>query len=216
MSKTKSVSRWRSRIVGYSEEPPDQLLAHPLNWRVHGDFQKEALTGVLDEVGVVQNVVVNKTTQHVIDGHLRISLALQQGQPTVPVTWIEVSEEEEHLLLASLDPISALAVADPDQFTEVLSQFSTGDAALQQMLDEMALDGEMRSLITGAGSEGARELGDRRKQVKVVLYVDQLAIFEDAILAVGNPNRGEALVEICQEYLNNAERQFDIQAEGRA
>ena len=45
-------STWRNRIVGYSEEEPDQLLANPSNWRIHPAAQAEALKGVLAEVGI--------------------------------------------------------------------------------------------------------------------------------------------------------------------
>jgi hypothetical protein len=34
-------------------------------------------------------VTVNQTTGHVVDGHLRIELALARNEPTVPVTYVE-------------------------------------------------------------------------------------------------------------------------------
>ena len=39
---------WTNRIVGSGEEAPDQLLAHPSNWRTHPKAQREALREVLD------------------------------------------------------------------------------------------------------------------------------------------------------------------------
>lgn len=131
---------WRNRIVGYSEEPPDQLLANPSNWRVHSERQQEAMAGALAEVGVVQNVVVNRTTGHVVDGHLRIALALRNGQPTVPVTWIEVSEAEERLILATFDPIGALAEMDAEALDALLQEVEADDDALRGLLDELADD----------------------------------------------------------------------------
>ena len=59
---------WRSRITGHGEEAPDQLLARPSNWRIHGKAQQAALAGVLDQVGWVQNVLVNQRNEHVVDG----------------------------------------------------------------------------------------------------------------------------------------------------
>jgi hypothetical protein len=53
---------WRSRITGSGTEAPDQLLANPANYRLHPKAQQEALAGVLDQVGWVQNVLVNKRT----------------------------------------------------------------------------------------------------------------------------------------------------------
>jgi DNA modification methylase len=134
------TTTWANRITRYGEEAPDQLLAHPLNFRTHPKHQQDALSGVLTDVGVVQNIIVNERTGHVVDGHLRISLAMRQNQPTVPVTYVDLSESEEALVLATLDPISALAGADRDKLDELLRDVSTGDAAVMQMLSDLAED----------------------------------------------------------------------------
>jgi hypothetical protein len=123
-------SPWRNRIVGYSEEEPDQLLANPSNWRIHPAAQQNALSGVLKEVGLVQNVVANRTTGHLVDGHLRVMLAMRENQPVVPVTWVELSEEEEHLILAALDPLAAMATADAGALDALLSSVQSGEAAV--------------------------------------------------------------------------------------
>jgi hypothetical protein len=47
----------RNRITGSGEEAPDQLLAHPANWRIwriRPKAQQDALAGALDQVGWVQ------------------------------------------------------------------------------------------------------------------------------------------------------------------
>ena len=131
-------STWRNRIVGYSEEEPDQLLANPSNWRIHPAAQQNALSGVLKEIGLVQNVVANRTTGHLVDGHLRVMLAMRENQPVVPVTWVELSEEEEHLILASLDPLAAMATADAGALDALLSSVQSGEAAVQAMLAQVA------------------------------------------------------------------------------
>lgn len=59
---------WANRIVGAGEEPPDQLLANPRNWRVHPKGQQDALAGALDEVGWVTGVIVNRRSGCVVDG----------------------------------------------------------------------------------------------------------------------------------------------------
>jgi hypothetical protein len=125
-------SPWRNRIVGYSEEEPDQLLANPSNWRIHPAAQQNALSGVLKEVGLVQNVVANRTTGHLVDGHLRVMLAMRENQPVVPVTWVELSEEEEHLILAALDPLAAMATADAGALDALLSSVQSGEAAVRR------------------------------------------------------------------------------------
>lgn len=139
---------WQSRITGYGEESPDQLLANPANFRTHPKNQQDALAGVLTEVGVVQNVIVNQRTGHLVDGHLRVTLAMRQDQPTIPVTYVDLSPDEEALVLATLDPIGALATADAAKLRDLLEEVSTGDAAVMQMLSDLA------------ESEGVIEYGD--------------------------------------------------------
>jgi hypothetical protein len=74
---------WRSRIVGTGTEDPTQLVANPRNWRIHPEGQQDALGSVLDEVGWVGQVLVNRTTGHVVDGHLRVELALARVERAV-------------------------------------------------------------------------------------------------------------------------------------
>jgi hypothetical protein len=130
---------WANRIVGYGEEAPDQLLANPRNFRIHPKPQQDALLGVLREVGVVQDVLVNKSTGFVVDGHLRISLALREKQTTIPVKYVELSEDEEALILATLDPLAALAATDKEKLDALLHDVSTGDAVVQGLLADMAI-----------------------------------------------------------------------------
>jgi hypothetical protein len=40
----------------------------------------------------VQSVVVNQRSGFVIDGHLRVTLAIRSGQAMVPVTYVDLSE----------------------------------------------------------------------------------------------------------------------------
>ena len=129
-------SAWRSRIVGSGEEEPEQLLANPRNWRTHPVRQREALRGSLREVGWVQQVIVNRTTGHVVDGHARIEEAISAGAK-VPVLYVELSEAEESLVLATLDPIGAMANTDTARLGELLAEISVDDAGLARLLEEL-------------------------------------------------------------------------------
>jgi len=148
---------WANRIVGYGEEAPADLLANPANFRLHPKPQQDALAGVLAEVGLVQNVIVNRRTQHVVDGHLRISLAMRDDQPTVPITYVDLSENEERLILATLDPIAAMAATDRDQLAALLDEVSTGETAVQAMLADMA---EREGIVGYGGTEGLTDPDD--------------------------------------------------------
>lgn len=130
-------SRYRDRIVGHGEAAPADLVANPLNWRQHPLHQRAALREVLDRVGWVQQVVVNRTTGNMVDGHLRAQLALEEQEPAVPVLYVELTEEEERLVLASLDPLAALAVPDVDQLRALLGELPELENDLGGMLDDL-------------------------------------------------------------------------------
>lgn len=143
--------QWHNRITGYGEESPDQLLANPKNFRMHPKHQQDALAGVLRDVGVIQDVIVNQRTGFLIDGHLRVSLALRDGQAAIPVKYVDLNEAEEALVLATFDPISAMAATDAAKLDELLRDVSTGDAAVQQMLDDLA---QAAGIVPGLAEPG--------------------------------------------------------------
>ncbi len=129
---------WRSRIVGQEQVDPSQLLANPANWRTHPAAQRNALRGSLDTVGWVQQVLVNRTTGHVVDGHARVEEAIDRGESTVPVLYIELSAEEEALVLATLDPIGAMADRDGAKLEALLAEITVDDAGLLALLGDLA------------------------------------------------------------------------------
>ena len=142
---------WRNRIVGHAEVAPAELVPNPRNWRTHPADQQRTLTGALGEVGWVAEVLVNRTTGHVVDGHLRVELALARGESSVPVTYVELTEDEERLVLASLDPLAAMATAETEQLAALLSGLEPADDALRALLDDLAreykLDGAQAGLV---------------------------------------------------------------------
>jgi hypothetical protein len=132
------MATWQDRIVGEGYEHPDNILANPYNYRIHSKFQQDSLEGVLDTVGWVQRVIINVTTQHLIDGHLRVTLADRHGVKKVPVVYVELTEDEEKLVLATLDPLSALAIHDKAQYDGLMRGVVSDNAAIQALLADTA------------------------------------------------------------------------------
>jgi DNA modification methylase len=131
---------WQSRIIGEGVEDPNQLLANPANWRIHPQAQQDALSGVLDEVGWIQRVIVNQRTGFVLDGHLRVALAITRGEAEVPVVYVDLSPDEERLVLATLDPLGAMAVADGELLRDLLGEVQTESAAVVELLASLRED----------------------------------------------------------------------------
>ena len=93
---------------------------------------------MLDTVGYVAQVIVNQRTGHLVDGHLRVEEALSHGQPAIPVLYVDLSEDEERLVLASLDPLAAMATTDEAELRELLAEVSIDSEALAAMLAALA------------------------------------------------------------------------------
>jgi DNA modification methylase len=148
-SRAAPAGAWRNRIVGHADVAPSELVPNPRNWRGHPPEQQRALAGALGEVGWVAEVLVNRTTGHVVDGHLRIELALARLEPTVPVTYVELSEDEERLVLASLDPLAAMATAEQEQLAALLAGLQPADEALRALLDDLARESGLDDLRRG-------------------------------------------------------------------
>lgn len=129
---------WRNRIVGSGEEAPDQLLANPGNWRVHPKAQQDALAGALDAVGWVGQILINRRSGCVVDGHARVALALRRGEPTVPVLYVDLAPDEEALVLATLDPIGAMAERDDEKLHALLADVHVDDEGLLALLGDLA------------------------------------------------------------------------------
>ena len=114
-------ARWKNRIVGHGLVDPRLVKMHALNPRTHGDVQRAALRGALDELGWIGEVRINRTTGNLIDGHARIKEALDANENEVPVTYLELTEEEERLALATYDAIGAQAGYDAEVLTRLVS-----------------------------------------------------------------------------------------------
>src|SRR4051794_21966802 len=95
----------RNRIVGSGSIDVAGVRKNAANWRKHPPDQIRALEDVPDQVGWIQNVIVNRTTGNLVDGHARVEIAEKRKEKTLPAVFVEISAEEEDLVVASLDPM---------------------------------------------------------------------------------------------------------------
>ncbi len=149
MTAAPQTAVWRNRIVRMGTIRAGDAQANEANWRVHPQSQQQALTGALNEVGWVTGVIVNlrsaeewgrdQGVETIVDGHARIGEALRVSEDTeVPVIYVDLSPSEERLVLATFDPLSAMAIPDKAQLESLLQEVQTGDAAVMAMLEGLA------------------------------------------------------------------------------
>ena len=129
--KAKAPDTWRNRIVGHGVVNAANLVANDKNWRQHPKSQEQAMTAALEKIGWVQDVIVNKRTNRIVDGHLRVSMSKAKNEK-VPVTYVDLTEAEEQFVLTTFDPLGALAEQNNEALKSLLQQFN--DDALAALI----------------------------------------------------------------------------------
>jgi ParB-like chromosome segregation protein Spo0J len=130
----------RDRIRELRRVNAAELRPNPRNWRKHPQHQQDALRGLLAEVGFADALLARELPDgslELVDGHLRAETTPDQ---TVPVLVLDLTEAEAAKVLATLDPLAAMATADVVKLDELLREIDTGCEALQQMLAKVAED----------------------------------------------------------------------------
>ena len=202
----------RDRIKELRRVPASELKPNPKNWRTHPEAQANALRGVLAEVGIADAVIARELedgTLLLLDGHLR---AETMGGTIVPVLILDVDEAEGDKILATLDPLAAMAEADAIKLDAILREVDTGSAEVQEMLAKIAEDAGLYQ----AGETAPPELaeGDRQpfRQMTFTVHDSQHELVEAAISkakqsggdssGVNENSNGNALAFICKAYLD--------------
>ena len=126
MTKAKPKTQWEQRFAGEDVVPAADLVANPQNFRRHPKAQRKAMTAALDTVGWIQRVIVNRTTGHIVDGHLRVEEAAERGE-SVPVVYVDLTEDEERAALLTFDPLGGLAQQDSTILDELLADHRSLD-----------------------------------------------------------------------------------------
>jgi hypothetical protein len=131
---------WKNRMTRHALVAPETLLASPDNYRRHPRWQAETLEQILDRVGWVGPVLVSERTGQIVDGHLRVEVAQRRGEAQIPVAYLDLSPEEERLVLATYDPLAGLAEIDQPGLDRLLADLVAGDAQLQGLLAGLHAD----------------------------------------------------------------------------
>jgi DNA modification methylase len=127
----------RDRVIDFRRIPVAELQPHPKNWRKHPRHQQSALRGLLDEVGFAGAVLARQDADGklvLIDGHLRREMLPNEE---IPVLVTDLTEQEAEKLLATFDPIGAMATRDDETLRELLATITTQDDGLRRLLEDL-------------------------------------------------------------------------------
>jgi len=200
----------QNRIIGSGTVALEEILFNPKNWRIHPKFQQDALLAVLNKVGFVQNVIINKRTGNLVDGHLRCQLAARQGETTIPAVFVDISPDEEEIVLSTLDPIAAMAVTDKEKLSALLKEVETDDEEVNDLLDAITEKEDIEDIDIDEGYEPetaefaglkqmafylSREECDRLEEL-ILLAIDEHSLKEEGVQPV--IARGKALMILVE------------------
>ena len=205
---------WRNRVLALETHVAGDILDHPHQWRTHPKAQTDALRGVLEEVGVAGAMLVYRSARAGgalvrIDGHGRKDLDPAAEWPCLV---LDVDDREADKLLATYDPISAQAGADATKLDELLRGVSTGSAALQQLLSDVAAKVIPPTTDEWGAAFGSVPDGEKPpfEQMTFTLATHQAETVREALKAAkgmgpfvdtGNENsNGNALARICEAF----------------
>lgn len=204
----------RNRVKTLRMVPASDLRPNPKNWRTHPKSQQDALRGVLAEVGLADACLARELPDGslmLIDGHLR---AETLGDGEVPVLVLDVNEDEADKLLATLDPLAAMADSDAAKLDELLRNVNTGSEALQQMMAATASQAglyEDASYETKEEDEGSEAFNDADEPppsgVRMVqLFLDESNIgeFQDACTKLAEEYATENITDTVLEAVRRA------------
>ncbi len=193
---------WRNRIVGYGEIAVEDILANENNWRIHSIAQQEEMQAVLETIGIIQNVIINKRTSEewasdergietMVDGHMRVALAMRRGQKKLPVTYVDLTPSEEAIALATFDPLGTLAGTNTEALNALLERVATDNVGVQKLLGELA---EKEGLYAQVPLPPLPDL-DMEQATKVGGFTLRLVVATDTIFQ----ELGELLKDIIAE-----------------
>ena len=154
------MMRIRNRIKELRRVRAADLIPNMKNWRQHPQRQREALKGILAEIGYADALIARETDDGdlvLVDGHLRAETTPDQ---MVPVLVLDVTEPEADKLLLSMDPLSAMADVDPVALKELIEKSDAACEALKEMHRDMADAAGLYKAEKADHVAGAKEIND--------------------------------------------------------
>lgn len=168
----------RDRVKGLRRVKASDIVPHPKNWRTHDTAQRAALQAALHEVGLADALLVRELRGgklQLIDGHMRRE---ELGDTLVPVLVLDVTADEAEMLIATIDPLAALAGTDKDRLKDLVDGLGPMQSDLASALklftgDDVAADPERdKKTVAFLAGDGKKD-ADREQFSVIVLCKDE-------------------------------------------
>ena len=144
----------------------------------------------------MQSVIFNQQTGRLIDGHLRVKLAIRNGEPTVPATIVDLSESEEETILTVLDPLTVMAQTNHDALQALISKINTTNPALRDLIDR--IQKKAKIITNPQHEEGVLAAASRVKPGELWQLGQHLLICADCTINTSwDSLLGDARAELC-------------------
>lgn len=136
----KAESGIRDRIKEFRRVPSSELDDNGKNWRTHPYAQTRAMGEILESVGIAGALLAYYSERNggkltLIDGHER-----KGHEADWPTLILDVDDDEADKLLATHDPIAAMAEADAGKLNELLDGITVTGPALTNMLHRLTIE----------------------------------------------------------------------------
>jgi ParB-like chromosome segregation protein Spo0J len=144
-------------MIRYERRKTVDLNPDPANPRSIGKKAKAALAASIRRFGLVQPIVVNETTGHVVGGHQRLDALREQGVVDVDVAIGSWTEDEERVLSVVLNNPAAQG------------EFTDARGYLERALRVLSLD-DFQELQLDALVMGPMSKEEKRRNAKALEY----------------------------------------------
>lgn len=128
----------KNRIKSLEFIKAKDLVPNVKNWRVHPDDQKDALRGILAQVGMAGAILARRDAEGrlvIIDGHMR---AETLPDADLPVLVTDLTEEEADFVLATHDNIGTMAKPDLKKLKDLNKSIVIKNDAVKMMVETAA------------------------------------------------------------------------------
>ena len=128
----------RDRIKELRRVKASEIIPNPKNWRIHPNSQREAISGILEDIGYADALIAyeGENGLTLIDGHLRAETTPDED---VPVLVLDVSEDEADIILATLDPVAGMAEANQSALSDLLDRVFSEDSRVSAILEQIGM-----------------------------------------------------------------------------